>query len=153
MPLKPADLLRRLKETQDSSAAFKAYWVGTLTVPPPSNLELLNMVRKFSLDHLVTGVEAYAVELAKKEELIAQGNKISRDPTTQNAISYICATAHNLLEQEDPQERPITQRRFRNAAIDPDSYEWDAEAFQKASPAERQRMMSIIVSRQKAQKP
>lgn len=151
--MKASDLYARLKQNQEYATALKDFWVGTFTsrCASPSSLGLQNMVRRFTLEWLVIGVEAYAAEISKKDKLVAEGKEPAFAVTTQNAVSYVCATAHNLLEREDPEkERPITERRFRNARINPDAYEWDSEAFHTASPEERRKMMAIIISREKA---
>ena len=152
MAIKAADLLARLKRTQEDAAALKAYWTGTLTIPSPDNLDLQNMVRKFPLDHLVTGIEAYAAEISKKHELMAarKDKEVGKPVTTQNAKDYVCAVAWNITEKDEPKERPLTERRLRNAKCDPDSADWDGEAFHNATPAERKKMMATIIAREKA---
>src|ERR1700730_13514490 len=108
MALKRLDLYACLKQTQEGPAALEAYWTGNLPIPSPESLDLQNMVRKFPLDHLVTGIEAYATEISKKSELIAMGKnkEVAKPVTTENAKNYICAVAWNITEKDDPKERP-----------------------------------------------
>jgi hypothetical protein len=152
MALKASDLYARLKQTQEDAAALEAYWTGNLPIPSPESLDLQNMVRKFPLDHLVTGIEAYATEISKKSELIAMGKnkEVAKPVTTQNAKNYICAVAWNITK-DDPKERPLTERRIRNSGAGPDSAK-DGEAYQKATPLERQKMMAAVIAREKAKR-
>src|ERR1700733_7449189 len=101
--MKATDLLARLKQTQESSNALKTYWAGILTCPPPLNLDLQNLARRFPLDSLVVGMEAYAAEISKKNKLIAEGKEhdLAFTNTTQNAVDYIAATAHHIEEREN----------------------------------------------------
>src|SRR3984893_3674001 len=108
MALKASDLYARLKQTQEDAAALETYWTGKLPIPSPESLDLQNMARTFPLDHLMTGIEAYATEISTKSELIAMGKnkEVAKPVTTQNAKNYICAVAWNITEKDDPKERP-----------------------------------------------
>lgn len=155
MPLKAADLLARLKQTQETANALKTYWAGILTCPPPNDIDLQNLVRRFQLDYLVTGMEAYAAEISKKNKLIAEdkGHNLAFTNTTQNAVDYIAATEHHIEERTDPdKERPLTARRMRKDLADMDSPNWDQEAWSNASPDERHKMLTAQIAREKAAK-
>ena len=54
--MKAADLHARIKQVQEDAAALKAYWEDSLPVPPPSDFELKNAVRRLPLDYLVRGI-------------------------------------------------------------------------------------------------
>jgi hypothetical protein len=151
--MKASDLLARLKRTQEDAAALKSYWQGILTCLPPSNLDLQNLARRFPLDSLVIGMEAYAAEISKKNKLIAEGKEhdLAFTNTTQNAVDYIAGTAHHIEERENPDEqRPLTARRMRKDLADMDSHNWDQQAWNNASPDERQRMLTIQIARERA---
>jgi hypothetical protein len=151
--MKPTELLARLKQTQEISNALKTYWAGILTCPPPSNLDLQNLARRFPLDSLVVGMEAYAAEISKKNKLIVEGkgHDLAFTNTTQNAVDYIAATAHHIEERENPDEqRLLTARRMRKDLADMDSFNWDQEAWNNASPDERQKMLTVQIAREKA---
>jgi hypothetical protein len=155
MPLKAADLLARLKQVQEISNALKTYWEGILTCPPPVNIDLQNLARRFPLDSLVVGMEAYAGEISKKNKLIAEGkaHNLAFTNTTANAVDYIAGTAHHIEERENPDEtRPLTARRMRKDLADINSPNWDQEGWNNASPEERQRLLRIQIAREKAAK-
>jgi hypothetical protein len=93
------------------------------------------------LADLAEGIQSYLV-------ILSGGNA---KPTPKKALNYICGTAWGIKEQENPdQEFHPTARRIRNAERNPDSNDWDGEAFGNATPEERQRIMAEIIARQKA---
>ncbi len=110
MALTPVELAARLKQTQENATAFRDYWVGLLPALPPPNHELLTAARKIPLGHLAMAIEAYADKICKGE--VKQTTNAAND--TANALKYICATALNIAERQDPQDRPMTPRRVRN---------------------------------------
>lgn len=67
-----------------------------------------------------------------------------------NAINYVCGTAWKMREGENPSEQfHPTARRQRNASRDPDSANWDGEAFHNAAPEERQKIIGEAAAKQK----
>lgn len=111
-----AELLASLRQNKEDGAALRECWETYLTADPPSDFELRKIARQFPLDYLIAGMEAYAAETSKKEELRAKGLEPRHPATTANALSYICAVAWNLRDKESPgEERPATARRERNA--------------------------------------
>lgn len=150
--MKPSDLYARIKKTEEEAAALKAFWESALTCPPPPDFDLKNLVRRFSLDHLVTGIEAYAAEIAKKEKLVLLCKEPTFQVNTQNAKDYICATAWYILEKEEPAQRPLTSRRMRKDLTDPSSPNWDSDAWHNATPKERQTALAIQIAREEAEK-
>jgi hypothetical protein len=141
--LTATQLLARIKQTAEDTAAFKAYWQDSFppSIPPPLDHEIKNAVRRLSLGDLATGIESYVAKLSEKKH----------PPNSESAMKYVCATAWKIREQENPDTTfPQTQRRIRNAERDPDSQHWDGEAFQNAAPEERQRIMAETVAKQKA---
>jgi hypothetical protein len=140
--LTAADLLARIAQQDVDADALKDFWVSVLDCPPPSIFELRNAVRRLPLDNLVVGIESY---IAKQEE--------GSQPQTMSAWKYACAAAWNIKDKDNPDEnRPQTPRRIRNANLDPDSPQWDGEAFHEASPEERQHKMATIIAREQAKR-
>ena len=136
-------LIAQLKRTQEDALTFKELWLGyyppELTLPPDH--EIKNAVRRLSLADLATGIESYVAKLSEK----------THPPTSESAMKYVCATAWKILEKENPdQEFHPTARRQRNAERDPNSPQWDAEAFEDATPEERQRIIAETIAQQKA---
>jgi len=148
--LTAADVYARIKQTQEDTNAFKAYWLDSLPsdVSLPPDHEIKNAVRRLPLDYLAEGIESYMAKLGQME-----GEEVKRPPTAKNAMNYICGAAWKMLEHENPDQqfRP-TARRQRNAERDPDSQHWDGEAFHNATPEERQRIMAETIAKQKARR-
>jgi len=143
-------LLERIKQIQVDADAFKAYWQTSFPpeIPLPPDYEIKNAVRRLPLDYLAEGIESYMAKLGQME-----GEEVKRPPTAKNAMNYICGAAWKMLEHENPDQqfRP-TARRQRNAERDPDSQQWDGEAFHNATPEERQRIMAETIAKQKARR-
>jgi hypothetical protein len=140
-----SQLLAQMKQTQEDTAVFKAYWQDSLPpgLPLPLDHEIKNAVRRLALADLATGIQAYLVIIAKGKAEI----------NTRNAMDYVCGTAWKIREQENADQKfHPTARRIRNAQRDPDSSEWDGGAFHDATPEERQRIMAEVTARQKARK-
>jgi hypothetical protein len=143
MAIKAADLLARIKQTEEDARALRAYWESSLPVAPPPDFELKTLVRKFPLEDLATGIEAYAAKLTKKPDAPA---------TTENALRYVAGTAWTIEERDNPQERFQTERRKRNAKLDPDSPDWDSEAYGTGTGENRQKTIARVVATQKAKR-
>ena len=89
-------------------------------------------------------IESYVAKLSQIE------GKEAHPPSTKNAMNYICGAAWKMLERDNPdQEFHPTARRQRNAARDPNSPQWNGEAFGAAPPEERQRIMAETIEKQK----
>jgi hypothetical protein len=136
-------LLERIQRTKADAEVFKSLWQESF--PPelslPADWEIKNAVRRLDLADLEEGMKSYLVILSERKAT----------PTTTGALKYICATAWAIREKENPdQEFRPTARRQRNAARDPNSPQWDGEAFGNATPEERQRIMAETIARQKA---
>jgi hypothetical protein len=154
--LSASSLLAKVKQDQESAAAVKACWEASLPVPAPSQFDLLQMVRTVSLDHLVAGMDSYAILIAKKaearERLGAEGKALPPDKyplTTLNAKNYVCSTGRNLDEEEDPQDRPETERRRRRAMATLERPE-DFNAWHDGTGAERQKALGVHIATEKA---
>jgi hypothetical protein len=138
----PEQLLAQVQQTATDAATFKALWQDyfppDLSLPP--DYEIKNAVRRLALADLVEGMTSYACKLAQIEGL----------PSTKKAMNYICGAAWKIVEQENSDQKfHPTARRIRNAERDPNSPQWDGEAFGNASPEERQRIMAEIIASQK----
>jgi hypothetical protein len=136
-------LLERIQRINGDAEVLKKLWQEFF--PPelslPADWEIKNAVRRLDLADLEEGIKSYLVILSERKNT----------PTTMGALKYICATAWAIREKENPnQEFRPTARRQRNAARDPDSQQWDGEAFGNASTEERQRIMAETIARQKA---
>jgi hypothetical protein len=145
--LTTAELLAKIQQTATDAATFKALWQDyfppDLSLPP--DYEIKNAVRRLVMADLVEGMTSYASKLAQ------EGKDVKRAPSTKNAMNYICGTAWKIVEKENPSQKfHPTARRQRNAQKDPDSPQWDGEAFGNASPEERQKIMAEIIAGQKA---
>jgi hypothetical protein len=139
-------LLARLETNKQDAEVFKTLWLESfppdLLVPP--DWELKNAVRRLSLSDLAEGIQSYLVKLSK-------GDKAQ--PSTQGALKYICATAHTIKEQENPdQEYHPTARRVRVASRDPGSDGWDGEAWGNASGEERQKIIAENIAKERKEK-
>jgi hypothetical protein len=137
-------LLERTKQRNIDALNLKELWLESFPPDlfPPPDWELKNAVRYLALEDLEQGIKSYLVKLSKGEV---------SSPTPKGVLSYICATAHNIKERENPnQEVPPTARRKRNAERNPNSPQWDGDAFGNASPVERQRILAQTIARQKA---
>jgi|HubBroStandDraft_2_1064218.scaffolds.fasta_scaffold299232_2 hypothetical protein len=136
-------LLAILAQVNKDAEDLRALWIGSFPpdLLPPQDWELKNAVRRLPLEDLAEGIKSYLVILSERKAT----------PTTMGALKYICATAWAIREKENPDHefRP-TARRQRNAARDPNSPQWDGEAFGNATPEERQRIMAETIARQKA---
>ena len=154
--LTAADLRARLKQTEEDAKALKDYWEGSLPFdlcPPPPDFELKNAVRRLPLAYLATGIEQYVAKINSKSDAAAAGKKVSLPVSTRNALAYVCGTAWKIREGENPGEQfHPTARRQRNASRDPDSSQWDGEAFHNATPEERQKIIGENMARQKAKR-
>jgi hypothetical protein len=139
-------LLARLEQVTKDAAVFKTIWQGYLSdIPLPPDYEIKNAVRRLVLQDLTDGIESYAAKISQIE-----GKEVQRPPSPKNAMNYICGTAWKILESENPdQEFHPTPRRKRNAERDPNSPQWDGEAFGNATPEERQRIMTETIAGQK----
>jgi hypothetical protein len=139
-------LLARLEQTNKDAEVFKTLWRGFLSdIPLPPDFEIKVAVRRLPLEDLSDGIESYATKLGQIE-----GKEAKRIPTTKNAMNYVCGTAWKIVEKENPDQKfHPTARRQRNAQRDPNSLQWDGEAFGNASPEERQRIMAEIIASQK----
>jgi hypothetical protein len=136
------ELLAQLEQANKDAEVFKALWQGSFPpdLPLPPDWEIKNAVRRLSLADLTEGIQSYLVKLS-------QGNA---NPTPKKALNYICGTAWTIKEKENPdQEFRPTTRRTRNAQQNPNSKDWDGEAFGNATPEERQRIMAKTVAAQK----
>jgi hypothetical protein len=135
-------LLARLEQVNKDAEVFKTLWQGYLAdIPLPPNHETNIAVRRLALEDLTQGIESYAAKISQIE---------GKAPTTKSAMNYICGTAWKILESENPdQEFHPTPRRKRNAERDPNSPQWDGEAFGNATPEERQRIMTETIAGQK----
>jgi hypothetical protein len=133
-------LLERIKQIKIDASAFKDYWQLSLPdLPLPPDYEINNAVRRLALDYLAEGIESYVAKLG-------QGNA-----STKAAMNYVCGAAWKMLERDNPsQEFHPTARRQRNAERDPDSPQWNGEAFGNATPQERQRILAETIAKQKA---
>jgi hypothetical protein len=152
--MKAADLLAKIKQQEGDASMLRAYWESSLPVPPPDDYNLRAAVRRLPLDYLAKGIEAYLVQINKKEEVVAKGHEPALPVTTKNAMDYMCGAAWGMWERESPSEKYYpTARRIRNAERDPNSADWDSEAFHNATPEERQKIMAQIIAKQKARKP
>ena len=137
-----AQLLAQLKQTQEYAEVFKSLWQDHF--PPdlvlPADWEIKNAVRRLTLADLEEGMKSYLVILSNSKA----------SPTPKGVLSYLCGTAHNIREKENPNQKlPPTPRRLRNAARDPNSPQWDGDTFGNATPEERQKIMAEIIARQK----
>jgi hypothetical protein len=139
-------LLARLEQVNKDAEVFKTIWQGFLSdIPVPPNHEIKVAVRRLALEDLTDGIESYAAKISQ-----INGKEVKRLPTTKNAMNYICGTAWKIVEQESPDRRfHPTARRQRNAARDPNSPQWDGEAFHNTTPEERQRIMAETIAQQK----
>jgi hypothetical protein len=102
-------LLERSKQIKADAEVFKNLWLESfppdLSLPP--DWEIKNAVRRLELEDLEEGIKSYLVILSNGEEA---------NPTPKGALSYICATAHNIKEKENPDQTfHPTARRQRNA--------------------------------------
>jgi hypothetical protein len=138
-----ANLLARIRQDKENAAALKEFWESALSVPPPTQFELMAMVRQVRLECLVSGVEAYVAEVAKKERVTAEGKEPKHPVTTANAKNYVCATGRNIQEKDDPKDRPPTERRRRRSLV-------DGGAWDEASGAERQKAVASTIAEKKA---
>jgi hypothetical protein len=146
--LTAADVYARIKQTQEDTDAFKAYWQASLPadLPVPPDHEIKNAVRRLPLAYLAEGIESYVTKIGKTE------GKEAKPVGTKNAMNYICGAAWKMLERDNPdQEFHPTARRQRNAERDPNSPLWDGEAFGDMTPEARQRVMAETIAKQKAQ--
>lgn len=145
-----ASLLADLKQRKEDAAALTAYWTETLGIPVPSQQEMMLMVRTCGLDYLVLGIDAYAENMSKKNQAVADGKLKSKDLniTTVAAKNYVCATARNIMEKDDPQDRPQTERRRRRSMVldpkNPDAF--NADNWHEATPEERQKAMAATMT-------
>jgi hypothetical protein len=135
-------LLERIQRTKADAEVFKSLWQESF--PPelslPADWEIKNAVRRLDLADLEEGMKSYLVRISE-----------GTNPTTKGAMSYICGAAWGIKEKENPDQKfHPTARRQRNAARDPNSPQWDGEAFGNATPEERQRIMAETIARQKA---
>lgn len=136
-------LLERIQRIKADAEVLKNLWQESfppeLSLPP--DWEIKNAVRRLSLSDLAEGIQSYLVILSNgKKELNSKA-----------ALNYICGTAWKIVEKENPDQKfHPTARRQRNAARDPNSPQWDGEAFGNATPEERQRIMAETIARQKA---
>jgi hypothetical protein len=139
-------LLAILAQVNRDTEVFKDLWRGYLSsIPLPSDSEIKNAVRRLALQDLTDGIESYAAKISR-----AKGEEAKRVPTAKNAMDYVCGTAWKIVEQENPDQKfQPTARRQRNAARDPNSPQWDGEAFGNATPEERQRIMAETIAQQK----
>ena len=147
--LTAADVHARIKQTQEDTDAFKAYWQASLPadLSMPPDHEIKNAVRRLPLSYLTEGIESYVTKIGKTE------GKEAKPVSTKNALNYICGAAWKMLEQNNPDEKfHPTARRQRNAERDPNSPRWDGEAFGDMTPEERQRIMAQTIATQKARK-
>lgn len=143
--LTASQLIAQMKQTQEDTAVFKAYWEDSLPhgLPLPPDHEIKNAVRRLDLADLATGIQAYLVIIAKGKAEVS----------SRKALDYICGTAWKIREQENPDQKfHPTARRIRNAQRDPNSPEWDGEAFGNATPEERQKVMAETIAKQKARR-
>lgn len=136
------ELLVRIAQTAKDAEVFKSLWQDAF--PPelelPPDWEIKNAVRRLALADLEEGMKSYLV--------ILSDGKVN--PTPKKALNYICGAAWGIREKENPDQAfHPTARRIRNAKQDPDSNDWDGEAFHNASPEERQRIMAKVVAKQK----
>lgn len=133
-------LLERIQQIKIDVSAFKDYWQLSLPdLPFPPDYEINNAVRRLALDYLAEGIESYVAKLG-------QGNA-----STKAAMNYVCGAAWKMLERDNPsQEFHPTARRQRNAERDPNSPQWNGEAFGNATPQERQRILAETIAKQKA---
>jgi hypothetical protein len=140
------ELLARLEQANKDAEVFKTLWRGFLSdIAFPPDFEIKVAVRRLPLEDLSDGIESYATKLGQIE-----GKEVKRTPTTKNAMNYVCGTAWKIVEKENPAQKfHPTARRIRNAERDPNSPQWDGEAFGNASPEERQRIMAEIIASQK----
>ena len=98
------------------------------------------------MDYLAEGIESYVAKFSQIE-----GKEVRLPPSTKNAMNYVCGAAWKMLERDNPnQQFHPTARRQRNAERDPDSPQWNGEAFGAMSPAERQKVVAEVAARQKA---
>ena len=141
--LTAAQLLEQINRIKADAEVLKTLWQESFppNLPPPPDWELKNAVRRLALADLTEGIQSYLVVLS--------GGKAT--PTSKKALSYICATAWKIVEQENPnQEFRPTARRQRNQERDPDSSQWNGEAFGEATPEERQHIMAETIAKQKS---
>jgi hypothetical protein len=142
--LTPADLLARIEQTSKDTEVFKNLWQDYFPpdLPFPPDWEIKNAVRRLALADLEEGMKSYLV-------ILSDGSS-KPNPTPKNVLNYICGAAWGIREKENPDQAfHPTARRIRNAKQDPDSNEWDGEAFHNASPEERQRIIAKVVAKQK----
>jgi hypothetical protein len=139
-------LLAILAQVNKDAEVFKSLWQGyLLNIPLPADHEIKNAVRRLALPDLADGIVSYQSKLSQLE-----GKETSRPPTTKNAMNYVCGTAWTILEKENPDQKfQPTARRQRKASRDPNSPQWDGEAFGNATPEERQRIIAETIARQK----
>lgn len=101
-------LLERIQQIKADAITFKTLWQESF--PPdlqlPPDWEIHNAVRRLPLADMLDGIHSYLVHISNEDT----------EPTSRNALRYICATAHNIKERENPdQEFHPTARRMRNA--------------------------------------
>jgi hypothetical protein len=138
-------LLAQLAQVTADAETLKELWIGSFPpdLLPPPDWELKNALRRLAMEDLMEGIKSYLVILSKDKA----------QPSTQAALKYICGTAHNIKEQENPdQDYYPTERRKRVAARDPGSDGWDGEAWGNASGEERQKIMAENIAHDKKQK-
>jgi hypothetical protein len=136
------ELLARIAQTAKDAEVFTNLWRDYFPpdIPLPPDWEIKNAVRRLALADLEEGMKSYLV-------ILSDGKA---NPTPKNALNYICGAAWGIKEKENPNQTfHPTARRIRNAQQDPDSGDWDGEAFHNASPEERQRIMAKVVAKQK----
>jgi hypothetical protein len=150
-------LMANTKLQEEDAAAVKGYWEAVLPIPPPAQHELMLMVntkdtsdkQKIDLEYLIQGVDAYAVQISKIEAVIAQGEKPKYSVTTVNAKNYVCATARNKYEADNPKERPPTERRRRRSMVVSDP-NFSSGAYQAGTGEERQQAIGTLIAEQRA---
>lgn len=105
-------LLDKLAQTNKDAEVLKNLWQGYLpNIPLPADHEIKNAVRRLALQDLTDGIQSYATQLSK-----AEGKETKYSPTAKNVMSYICGSAWNIKEQENPDQKfHTTDRRQRNA--------------------------------------
>jgi hypothetical protein len=143
--LTPQQILENRKRIQADALILKELWQDSFPpeLPPPPDWELKNAVRRLAIADLEEGIQSYLVILSKGEG----------EPSTKNALNYICGTAWGITEKDNPDTTfHPTARRQRKAQRDMDSPQWDGEAFATTTPSDRQSIVAENVAKKKAAK-